>query len=294
MLVTLLAATVIAVPLSRRLGFGSIVGYLLAGVAIGPWGLRLVTDVQQIADVSELGVVMLLFLIGLELQPHRLWVLRRTILGLGFGQLVPTAALLAGMAYWGGIEWPDAAVLGLGLALSSTAIVLPMLRERNVLSSPAGRDGFAVLLFQDMAFIPIAAAVSLLSGGTILHGYAVARGPARYRRDRCHPVGRQSADTTAVSRNRRRQHPGSFHRNRPASGGGSRRAGALGRAVHVAWRVHGRRGAVGIPSTGTRSRPTSAVPGPAARLLLHLRRYVHRSSACRRPLGRRSCWLCSR
>lgn len=169
-LVTLLAATVIAVPLSRRLGFGSIVGYLLAGIAIGPSGLRLVTDVQQIADVSELGVVMLLFLIGLELQPHRLWVLRRTILGLGFGQLVPTAAALAGLAYWAGIEWRDAAILGLGLALSSTAIVLPMLREKNVLSSPAGRDAFAVLLFQDMAFIPLAAAVSLLSGGTVPHG----------------------------------------------------------------------------------------------------------------------------
>ena len=166
-LVTLLGATAIAVPLSRRLGFGSILGYLVAGVVIGPSGLRLVTDVHQIADVSELGVVMLLFLIGLELQPHRLWVLRRTILGLGLGQLLPTALLLAGLAHLGGVAWPGAVVLGLGLGLSSTAIVLPMLRERNLLASPAGRDSFAVLLFQDMAFIPLVALVPLLAGGAL-------------------------------------------------------------------------------------------------------------------------------
>ena len=166
-LVTLLGATAIAVPLSRRLGFGSILGYLVAGVVIGPSGLRLVTDVHQIADVSELGVVMLLFPIGLELQPHRLWVLRRTILGLGLGQLLPTALLLAGLAHLGGVAWPGAVVLGLGLGLSSTAIVLPMLRERNLLASPAGRDSFAVLLFQDMAFIPLVALVPLLAGGAL-------------------------------------------------------------------------------------------------------------------------------
>lgn len=169
-LAILLCATVIAVPFSRRLGFGSILGYLVAGVGIGPSGLRLVTDVQQITDVSELGVIMLLFLIGLEVQPHRLWVLRRTIFGLGLGQLVPSALLLAALGHLAGIPWRGATVLGLGLALSSTAIVLPMLQERNLLSSRSGRDSFAVLLFQDMAFIPLIALVPLLANNdTSLH-----------------------------------------------------------------------------------------------------------------------------
>ncbi|MGH7152650.1 MAG: cation:proton antiporter, partial [Acetobacteraceae bacterium] len=148
-LVALLAATAIAVPLSRRLGLGSIVGYLVAGVIIGPSGLRLVTDVHQIASVSELGVVMLLFLIGLELRPHRLWILRKAVFGLGLGQMVPSTLLLAWLASMMGIAWPGAIVLGAGLALSSTAIVLPMLGERQLLSSTAGRESFAVLLFQD-------------------------------------------------------------------------------------------------------------------------------------------------
>jgi CPA2 family monovalent cation:H+ antiporter-2/glutathione-regulated potassium-efflux system protein KefB len=166
-LAILLAATVVAVPLSRQLGFGSILGYLVAGVAIGPSGLHLVTDVQHIADVAGLGVIMLLFLIGLELQPHRLWVLRKTIVGMGLGQLVPTALVLAALTHLAGIPWTGAVVLGLGLGLSSTAIVLPMLNERNLLSSPAGRDSFAVLLFQDAAFIPLVALVPLLSGNTL-------------------------------------------------------------------------------------------------------------------------------
>jgi CPA2 family monovalent cation:H+ antiporter-2/glutathione-regulated potassium-efflux system protein KefB len=166
-LVILLAATAIAVPISRRLGFGSILGYLVAGVVIGPAGLRLVNNVGQIASVSELGVIMLLFLIGLELRPHRLWILRKSILGLGLGQMVPTAAAFAGLAHLAGIGWAGASVLGAGLALSSTAIVLPMLAERNLLPSAAGRDAFAVLLFQDMVFIPLVAVVPLLSSGSV-------------------------------------------------------------------------------------------------------------------------------
>lgn len=166
-LVVLLGAIVIAVPISRRLGFGSILGYLIAGVAIGPAGLRLVTDVQQIASVSELGIVMLLFLIGLELRPHRLWILRHAVFGLGLAQMVPSALLLTGLAHVAGVPWLGAIVLGAGLALSSTAIILPMLRERNLLSSAAGRDSFAVLLFQDIAFIPLVALVPLLSGARV-------------------------------------------------------------------------------------------------------------------------------
>jgi CPA2 family monovalent cation:H+ antiporter-2/glutathione-regulated potassium-efflux system protein KefB len=162
-LVALLAATAIAVPISRRLGFGSILGYLVAGVVIGPSGLRLVTDVGQISGVAELGVVMLLFLIGLELRPHRLWILRKAVFGLGLGQMIPATAVLAGLAHLVGVPWTGALVLGAGLALSSTAIVLPMLAERELLPTTAGRDAFAALLFQDMAFIPLVALVPLLS-----------------------------------------------------------------------------------------------------------------------------------
>src|SRR6202789_2964243 len=129
-LVALLAATAIAVPLTRRAGFGSVLGYLLAGIAIGPGGLRLVTNVDEITSIASLGVVMLLFLIGLELRPQRLWVMRRAVFGLGTAQLVVSAVALAGLAHVAGVGWAGATVLGAGLAMSSTAIVLPMLAER--------------------------------------------------------------------------------------------------------------------------------------------------------------------
>jgi CPA2 family monovalent cation:H+ antiporter-2/glutathione-regulated potassium-efflux system protein KefB len=164
-LVALLVAAVLFVPLTRRLGFGSVLGYLLGGVAIGPAGLRLVTDVEQIAHVSELGVIMLLFLIGLELRPARLWVMRKSVFGLGGGQVLASAAAIAVLARLAGFGWTAGVVLGAGLAMSSTAIVLPMLGERDLLQTRAGRDGFAVLLFQDMAFIPLVALVPLLGGG---------------------------------------------------------------------------------------------------------------------------------
>ena len=169
-LVALLAAATIAVPLTRRSGLGSVLGYLIAGLIIGPSGLRLVTDVEQIAGVASLGVVMLLFLIGLELRPRRLWIMRRAVFGLGSAQMAITAACLAGLAIAAGIPAPGAAVLGLGLALSSTAIVLPMLAERDLLTTPAGRDAFAVLLFQDLAFIPLVALVPLLAAGHAVSG----------------------------------------------------------------------------------------------------------------------------
>ncbi len=166
-LLILLAATVIAVPLSRSVGLGSILGYLAAGAVIGPSGLGLITDIGQIGDVSELGVTMLLFLIGLELRPHRLWIMRKAIFGMGLGQVAPTAGLIAGLAHVTGVAWPPAIILGIGLALSSTAIVLPMLNERNLLPSVAGRDTFAVLLFQDVAAIPVLALVPLFAGGDV-------------------------------------------------------------------------------------------------------------------------------
>ncbi len=164
-LAILLATAVVLVPLSRRFGFGSVLGYLLGGALIGPSGLGLITDVHAIASVSELGVVMLLFLIGLEVRPRRLWVMRRAVFGLGSSQVVLTTLVLAVAAHLFGMAWPAAAAIGAGLALSSTAIVLPMLGERDLLGSSAGRSTFAVLLFQDLAFIPLVAVVPLLVGG---------------------------------------------------------------------------------------------------------------------------------
>ncbi len=178
-LVALLAAATVAVPLTRRFGLGSVLGYLLAGVAIGPSGLGLVSDISQIADIASFGVVMLLFLIGLELRPRRLWVMRRAIFALGSSQVVLSAAALAVLAHMAGVAWAGAAVLGAGLAMSSTAIVLPMFAESDLLQSRAGRDGFAVLLFQDLAFIPLVAVVPLLAEHTLpdhLPWHDVARG----------------------------------------------------------------------------------------------------------------------
>src|SRR6478672_5655113 len=163
-LVALLAAVVLLVSLSRRFGLGSILGYLVAGLLIGPSGLRLVTDVESISEISELGVLMLLFIIGLELRLPRIWAMRRSVFGLGTAQLVFTGAVLGAAALWAGATWTGAAILGLGLALSSTAIVLPLLAERNLLALTSGRDSFAVLLFQDLASVPLIALVPALAG----------------------------------------------------------------------------------------------------------------------------------
>lgn len=164
-LAILLATAVLLVPLSRRLGLGSVLGYLAGGALIGPSGLRLITDIGEIASVSGLGVVMLLFLIGLEVRPQRLWVMRRAVFVLGPAQVAATTAVLAVAGHLFGLSWPAALVVGAGLALSSTAIVLPLLAERNLLGTASGRDTFAVLLFQDLAFIPLVAAVPLFADG---------------------------------------------------------------------------------------------------------------------------------
>ena len=163
-LVYLLAASVICVPLARKLGFGSILGYLLAGMIIGPWGLRLVTDVSEIAQISEFGVLMLLFLVGLEIRPQRMWLMRRAVFGFGLAQVVVTSALLMGLLLAFGLDERGALVLAVVGALSSTAIALPLLAERDLLNTTSGRDTFAVLLFQDLASVPLVAAVPLLAG----------------------------------------------------------------------------------------------------------------------------------
>lgn len=158
-----LGAAVLAVPLARWLGLGSIIGYLAAGVAIGPWGLRLVTDPKAMLEFSEFGVVLMLFLVGLELEPRRLWALRRPIFGWGSVQLLGSAALIGAAAMAAGLGWPLALVAGLGLGLSSTAIGLSVLNERHLLATTAGQGVLSVALLQDIAAIPILALIPLLA-----------------------------------------------------------------------------------------------------------------------------------
>jgi monovalent cation:proton antiporter-2 (CPA2) family protein len=160
-----LLAAVIAVPLSRRLGFGSVLGYLAAGIVIGPFGLSFITDVDHILHFAELGVVFLLFVVGLELKPSRLWVMRHMVFGLGTLQVVLSAAAIAFVAWAFGFAARPALVLGMVLALSSTAFVLQMLAEKKQLSTVHGRAAFSVLLFQDLAVIPLIALLPLLGAG---------------------------------------------------------------------------------------------------------------------------------
>jgi glutathione-regulated potassium-efflux system ancillary protein KefC len=172
-----LIAALVAVPIAVRLGLGSVLGYLVAGVAIGPVGLALVSDPQAILHLSELGVVLMLFVIGLELEPRRLWSMRGAVFGGGTLQMVVCAALLfaAGLAF--GWRWQRALVASLALALSSTAIVVAILQERHMMALPLGRNAFSMLLFQDIAAIPLLALAAALGtagatagGGTDVHG----------------------------------------------------------------------------------------------------------------------------
>lgn len=158
-----LAAAVLAVPLAKALGLGSIIGYLAAGIVIGPWGLKLVSDPQHMLHFAEFGVVLMLFLVGLELEPRRLWAMRGAVFGWGSVQLFGSAALLAGVAIACGVDWHVALVAALGLAMSSTAIGLGVLAERNLMATSSGQGVLAVMLLQDVAAIPILAFVPLLA-----------------------------------------------------------------------------------------------------------------------------------
>ena len=159
-----LAAAVIAVPVAKRLGLGSVLGYLLAGIAIGPFGFGLVGEEgQDVMHFAEFGVVMMLFLVGLELQPRRLWELRVPVLGLGGAQVGVTAVVVFAVALGFGQSWQVALAIGLTLALSSTAIVLQSLKEKGQLRTEAGQSSFAVLLLQDIAVIPMLAIFPMLA-----------------------------------------------------------------------------------------------------------------------------------
>jgi monovalent cation:proton antiporter-2 (CPA2) family protein len=170
LIIILLLAAVICVPLAQMLGLGTIPGYLIAGLLIGPSGLRLVNDVPAIVNISEWGVVMMLFVIGLELAPSRLWGMRREVFGVGTLQLlacgVALALVLGGvLRHLIGMSWGAAVLCGFSLALSSTAVALKLLDERNLTRTPMGRTALGVLLLQDMAAIPILVAVGIIGGG---------------------------------------------------------------------------------------------------------------------------------
>lgn len=167
-LLIFLAAATIAVPLAKKCKLGSVLGYLLAGIIIGPFGLSLIGDIEEVMHFTEFGVVMMLFLVGLELKPSLLWQMRIPILGMGGMQVFLTSAAI-GLACSFFLPWQQAVAIGLTLALSSTAIVLQTLREAGLMNTTLGRSVFSVLLFQDLAVIPILAILPLLAT-TVIHG----------------------------------------------------------------------------------------------------------------------------
>ena len=157
-----LGAAVVAVPFAKRMGLGSVLGYLIAGIAIGPWGLALIANSRDILHFAEFGVVLLLFLIGLELNPKRLWSMRRPIFGTGSIQVVATSLIIFIICSLLGLPWQHALIIAMGLSLSSTAIALQSLKEKNQLSTPTGQSVFSILLFQDIAVIPMLTLIPLL------------------------------------------------------------------------------------------------------------------------------------
>ncbi|WP_269715300.1 monovalent cation:proton antiporter-2 (CPA2) family protein [Caulobacter sp. NIBR2454] len=172
--VALLTAGVAAVPLFRKLGLGSVLGYLAAGLAIGPFGLGLFADPEAILHVAELGVVMFLFVIGLEMRPAKLWALRKEIFGLGAAQVLVCGALLSGVGIAAGLA-PSMAVIGaMGFVLSSTAVIMTMLNERGETGTPAGQRAVSILLFEDLAIVPLLALVAVLAA---LEGRGAADAP---------------------------------------------------------------------------------------------------------------------
>ena len=159
----LLAASVALVPLAKASGLGTVLGYLAAGVLIGPYGLRLVSDTDTLRQASEFGIVMMLFLIGLELQPTEIWRMRHKVIGLGLTQLLLTAALLGFIVHSAGLSWNASIIIALALAMSSTAIAMQSVEQRDITKTDTGRAGLAILLVQDVAVIPILAAIPILA-----------------------------------------------------------------------------------------------------------------------------------
>ena len=158
-----LAAAVIAIPIFRRFKLGAVLGYLTAGIIIGPSSLGLISTVDTAENIAQFGIVLLMFVIGLELQPSRLWVLRKSIFGLGAAQVAATTLCLGAAAYIIFAQsWQSALVIGFALSMSSTALALQLLAERGQLNSQFGRAAFSILLFQDISVLPVLALLPLL------------------------------------------------------------------------------------------------------------------------------------
>jgi monovalent cation:proton antiporter-2 (CPA2) family protein len=174
-ILVLLAAAVIAVPIFRRLGLGSVLGYLAAGAVVGPWGFGFIDQIEEIRNIAEFGVIFLLFIIGIELKPARLWAMRRMVFGLGTAQVMLTGLVIAGLALLLGQTPRTAVIIGFGLALSSTAFGLQILTERGEMGTSHGRTAFSVLLLQDLAVVPLLTLVALLADrATLLEGLELA------------------------------------------------------------------------------------------------------------------------
>jgi CPA2 family monovalent cation:H+ antiporter-2 len=158
----LLCGAIVAAPLFKKIGLGTVLGYLAAGIVIGPV-LRIISDGEEILHFAELGVVLLLFVIGLELKPSRLWQMRRDIFGLGLAQVMISAVAITAVVFAvSGDTWAAAIIIGFGLALSSTAFGIQILEERGDLNTRYGQQSFSILLFQDIAIVPILALVPLI------------------------------------------------------------------------------------------------------------------------------------
>lgn len=168
-----LAAAVLAVPLFKRFGLGSVLGYLIAGILIGPYALQLIPDPEHVLHFAEFGVVLLLFLVGLELEPEKVWELRKPLLGLGGLQVAGTMGLVMAVAVLAGLSWQVAAVAGAGIAMSSTAIGLASLEEKKLLGTQGGQASFAVLLFQDLSVIPLFMLLALIAPAASNNGFDV-------------------------------------------------------------------------------------------------------------------------
>ena len=205
-----LVAAVLVVPIAARLGIGAVLGYLLAGIAIGPWGLGFISDVDEILHFSELGVVFLMFIIGLELNPAKLWALRRSIFGVGAAQVLVSAAILGVLLWLTDFSWQAAVIGGIGLAMSSTAMALQLMRDKGMNRSEAGQLGFSVLLFQDLAVIPALALVPLLAGSD--SGHVEGAGIRR------HAGGRTLSAAADFPFHRRVRRAGSVYRRLAAAG----------------------------------------------------------------------------
>src|SRR5882724_10862830 len=230
-----LAAAVVAIPIFRYFKLGSVLGYLAAGIIIGPAGFGLISKIDTTQHIAEFGIVLLMFVIGLELQPSRLWVMRKPIFGLGLAQVLATTLGIGSIAYFAfGQPGGSALVIGFGLSMSSTALVLQLLAERGQLNSQYGRSAFSILLFQDVAVLPALALLPLL-------GVAAARtaGPGGWLAIKFVAV---LATVIVGGRDARRR---GFHGGGPAGRHRHRAARQPSGAVAAVGRLSGRRAACG-------------------------------------------------